>query len=131
MAILASRIDTLSSGQSWGGMLGAETCGGQPQGLKALVIANSPANMHPGSRKPIVCAAIFRSTYRKFLLAHEEAGTLTHPRYIAPLAFYTTAMSAGCHTWPEDVARTFAAMDEDNTVYRSMNGPTEFTSSAR
>jgi pimeloyl-ACP methyl ester carboxylesterase len=29
------------------------------------------------------------------------------------------------HAVPE-VARTFAIMDEDNTVYRNMNGPTEF-----
>ena len=28
--------------------------------------------------------------------------------------------------WPPEVARTFAIMDEDNTVYRNMNGPTEF-----
>ena len=33
-------------GQSWGGMLGAEHAVRQPKGLKALVIANSPANMH-------------------------------------------------------------------------------------
>ena len=32
-------------GQSWGGMLGAEHGITQPKGLKALVIANSPASM--------------------------------------------------------------------------------------
>jgi L-proline amide hydrolase len=32
-------------GQSWGGMLGAEHAVTQPKGLKALVIANSPASM--------------------------------------------------------------------------------------
>ena len=33
-------------GQSWGGTLGAEHAVRKPEGLKALVIANSPANMH-------------------------------------------------------------------------------------
>lgn len=32
-------------GQSWGGMLGAEHAVRQPVGLKALIIANSPASM--------------------------------------------------------------------------------------
>ena len=32
-------------GQSWGGMLGAEHAVTRPKGLKALIIANSPASM--------------------------------------------------------------------------------------
>ncbi|CAM3146198.1 MULTISPECIES: hypothetical protein [Vibrio] len=28
--------------------------------------------------------------------------------------------------WPEEVVRTFDAMDEDPTVYHAMNGPNEF-----
>ncbi len=52
------------SGQSWGGMLGAEHAVLKPTGLKALVIANSPATCIPGWRKPIACAGNCRRRFR-------------------------------------------------------------------
>ncbi|SCW44566.1 proline iminopeptidase-family hydrolase [Ancylobacter rudongensis] len=113
-------------GQSWGGMLGAEHAVRRPQGLKALVIANSPANMHTWVAEANRLRRELPIEVQETLNRHEAAGTLTDPDYIrASMAFYDRHV---CRVtpWPAEVARTFAAMDADNTVYRHMNGPTEF-----
>ena len=60
------------------------------------------------------------------LLKHEEAGTITDPDYIAASRVFYDLHVCRVSPWPPEVARTFAIMDEDNTVYRNMNGPTEF-----
>ena len=113
-------------GQSWGGMLGAEHAVRQPLGLKALVIANSPANMRTWVAEANRLRADLPADVQATLLRHEDAGTLTHPDYIAASRVFYDRHVCRVVPWPEEVARTFAIMDEDNTVYRNMNGPTEF-----
>ncbi len=113
-------------GQSWGGMLGAEHAVRQPPGLKALVIANSPASMKTWVREANRLREELPADVQATLLRHEQAGTLTHPDYVdASRVFYDRHV---CRVvpWPKEVARTFQIMEEDNTVYRNMNGPTEF-----
>ncbi|MGF0537895.1 proline iminopeptidase-family hydrolase [Agrobacterium sp. ES01] len=113
-------------GQSWGGMLGSEHAVLQPAGLKAFVIANSPANMKTwvaeANRLRLQLPADIQAT----LLRHEDAGTLTDPDYVAASRAFYDRHVCRVVPWPKEVARTFTIMDEDNTVYRNMNGPTEF-----
>lgn len=113
-------------GQSWGGMLGSEHAVLQPAGLKAFVIANSPANMQTwvaeANRLRLQLPADIQAT----LLRHEDAGTLTDPDYVAASRAFYDRHVCRVVPWPKEVARTFTIMDEDNTVYRNMNGPTEF-----
>lgn len=113
-------------GQSWGGMLGSEHAVRRPSGLKAFVIANSPANMRTWVREANRLRLDLPQEVQDTLLKHEEAGTLTHPDYIAASKVFYDRHVCRVVPWPPEVARTFAAMDEDNTVYRHMNGPTEF-----
>lgn len=113
-------------GQSWGGMLGAEHAVRRPAGLKALVIANSPANMHTWVAEANRLRRDLPEDVQATLLRHEAAGTLTDPEYITASRVFYDRHVCRVTPWPEDVARTFAAMDVDNTVYRNMNGPTEF-----
>lgn len=113
-------------GQSWGGMLGAEHAVRQPPGLKALVIANSPASMKTWVTEANRLREELPDEVQATLLRHEEAGTLSDPSYIAASRVFYDRHVCRVVPWPEEVARTFAIMDEDNTVYRSMNGPTEF-----
>lgn len=113
-------------GQSWGGMLGAEHAVRQPDGLKALVIANSPANMHTWVSEANRLRRELPQDVQDRLLRHELAGTLTDPDYIAASRLFYDRHVCRVSPWPPEVARTFAIMDEDNTVYRHMNGPTEF-----
>nr|WP_210271628.1 proline iminopeptidase-family hydrolase [Rhizobium leguminosarum] len=113
-------------GQSWGGMLGAEHAVRRPQGLKALVIANSPANMRTWVSEANRLRQELPKEVQDTLLKHELAGSLTDPDYIAASRIFYDRHVCRVVPWPPEVARTFAIMDEDNTVYRNMNGPTEF-----
>ncbi len=113
-------------GQSWGGMLGAEHAVRRPEGLKALVIANSPANMHTWVAEANRLRRDLPQDVQDMLLRHEEAWTLTDPDYIAASRVFYDRHVCRVVPWPPEVARTFAIMDDDNTVYRNMNGPTEF-----
>jgi L-proline amide hydrolase len=60
------------------------------------------------------------------LARHEAAGTLTDPAYLAASRVFYDRHVCRVTPWPAEVARTFAAMEEDPTVYFTMNGPTEF-----
>jgi L-proline amide hydrolase len=113
-------------GQSWGGMLGAEHAVRRPAGLKALVIANSPANMHTWVAEANRLRRDLPEDVQATLARHEDTGTITDPDYIAASRVFYDRHVCRVVPWPEEVARTFAIMDEDNTVYRNMNGPTEF-----
>jgi L-proline amide hydrolase len=113
-------------GQSWGGMLGAEHAVRRPAGLKALVIANSPANMHTWVAEANRLRCDLPEDVQATLAKHEDAGTITDPDYIAASRVFYDRHVCRVVPWPVEVARTFAIMDEDNTVYRNMNGPTEF-----
>jgi L-proline amide hydrolase len=113
-------------GQSWGGMLGAEHAVRRPEGLKALVIANSPANMHTWVSEANRLRQELPQEVQDTLLKHELAGSLADPDYIAASRVFYDRHVCRVVPWPPEVARTFAIMDEDNTVYRNMNGPTEF-----
>jgi L-proline amide hydrolase len=113
-------------GQSWGGMLGAEHAVRQPKGLKALVIANSPANMQTWVAEANRLRRALPMDVQAILLKHEEAATITDPEYVAASRVFYDRHVCRVVPWPEEVARTFAIMEEDNTVYRNMNGPTEF-----
>lgn len=113
-------------GQSWGGMLGAEHAVRRPKGLKALVIANSPANMRTWVAEANRLRAELPQEVQDMLLKHEQAGTINDRQYIAASRVFYDRHVCRVVPWPPEVARTFAIMDEDATVYRSMNGPTEF-----
>ncbi|PZO82052.1 MAG: alpha/beta hydrolase [Mesorhizobium amorphae] len=113
-------------GQSWGGMLGAEHAVRRPAGLKALVIANSPASLRTWVEEANRLRRELLQDVQDTLTRHEAAGTLTHPDYLAASRVFYDRHVCRVVPWPAEVARTFAIMDEDNTVYRHMNGPTEF-----
>ena len=113
-------------GQSWGGMLGAEHAVTQPAGLKALIIANSPASMALWLQAAARLRSELPADVQQTLLAHETAGTLASDDYKAASQVFYQRHVCRVDPWPEEVLRTFAAMDADPTVYHAMNGPTEF-----
>ncbi|MEW5510465.1 proline iminopeptidase-family hydrolase [Pseudomonas antarctica] len=113
-------------GQSWGGMLGAEHAVRQPVGLKALIIANSPASMDLWCEAANELRQALPPEVQATLLRHEAAGTTDTAEYLAAAeVFYARHV---CRTLPvpAEVERTNAAIEEDPTVYHAMNGPTEF-----
>jgi L-proline amide hydrolase len=113
-------------GQSWGGMLGAEHALRRPAGLRSLVISNSPASM------PLWIAGANRlrselpPEVRAALDRHEADGTIEDPQYVsATQAFYDRHVCRVVPNPPE-VVSTFEMLNEDPTVYHTMNGPNEF-----
>jgi L-proline amide hydrolase len=113
-------------GQSWGGMLGAEHAVRRPPGLRALVIANSPASMALWRAAALRLRAALPDTVRATLDQHEAAGTLDHPEYRAASEVFYARHVCRVQPMPAEVARTFAAIEADPTVYHAMNGPNEF-----
>ncbi|MFU2318770.1 proline iminopeptidase-family hydrolase [Rahnella sp. PCH160] len=113
-------------GQSWGGMLGAEHAVTRPSGLKALIIANSPASMELWLQAAARLRSELPAGVQETLLAHEQAGTIDSEEYKAASQVFYARHVCRLNPWPEEVKRTFAAMDTDPTVYHAMNGPTEF-----
>lgn len=113
-------------GQSWGGMLGSEHAVRQPAGLKALVIANSPASMPLWLAGAAQLRAQLPADVREALDLHEASGALDHPDYKAATDVFYDRHVCRIKPRPIEVQRTFEAMDDDPTVYHTMNGPTEF-----
>jgi len=113
-------------GQSWGGMLGAEFAVTQPKGLTALVIANSPASMDLWVREANRLREALPPDVQATLLEHEATGNYDTQAYRDATKVFNEKHVCRVVPMPEEVARTFAAIDEDPTVYHTMNGPNEF-----
>jgi L-proline amide hydrolase len=112
-------------GQSWGGMLALEHALEHPEGLRAIVVADSPASMPLWVSEANRLREDLPPDAQATLLQHEAAGTTDDPAYEeAVRVFYDRHL---CRVpWPECVERSFAQMAEDPTVYHTMNGPSEF-----
>ena len=113
-------------GQSWGGMLGAEHAVRQPAGLKALIIANSPASMALWSEAADELRQALPHEVQVTLLRHEAAGTTDSADYHAAAEVFYARHVCRIQPVPAEVERTNVAIEEDPTVYHAMTGPTEF-----
>lgn len=113
-------------GQSWGGMLGAEFSVDQPAGLKALVIANSPAAMVTWISEANRLRDALPADVQATLLKHEQAGTTDSEEYTKATDVFNERHVCRVVPMPPEVKRTFDAIAEDPTVYHTMNGPNEF-----
>jgi L-proline amide hydrolase len=113
-------------GQSWGGMLGAEHGVTQPKGLRALVIADSPASMELWVAEANKLRAALPPEVQATLLKHEKAKTTDSPEYKAAVGVFYDRHLCRVKPMPQEVARSFDQIDADPTVYHTMNGPSEF-----
>jgi L-proline amide hydrolase len=113
-------------GQSWGGMLAAEHAVLRPKGLKGLVIADSPASVEIWLNEANRLREALPAEVQATLLRHETAGTTSSPEYLKAMRVFYDRHVCRVSPWPPEVARTFAALEEDPTVYFTMNGPSEF-----
>lgn len=113
-------------GQSWGGMLGAEHAVRQPEGLCSLVIANSPASMALWVAEADRLRQELPTDVQTTLLQHEHDNTTDSEEYANAVRVFYDRHVCRVTPWPDDVKRTFDAIDADPTVYHAMNGPSEF-----
>jgi L-proline amide hydrolase len=112
-------------GQSWGGFLAEEYALTQPPGLRSLVLADTAASWSDFADEASKLRADLPPDVEATLRRHEAAGTTSDPEYMqACLVFYNRHV---CRIeWPPEVAASFAALEQDPTVYNTMNGPSEF-----
>jgi L-proline amide hydrolase len=113
-------------GQSWGGILASEHAVLRPTGLRALIVANSPADMGTWIRETHRLRQLLPYDVQQTLLKHERAGTLKSAEYLEAARVFYDRHVCRVTPWPGEVSRTFAQIDADPTVYHAMNGPTEF-----
>ena len=113
-------------GQSWGGMLGAEFAVDRPAGLKALVIADSPADMRTWVSEANRLRADLPADVQATLLKHEAAGTTSDPEYATATEVFNQRHVCRLVPMPPEVQRTFDILAAAPTVYHAMNGPNEF-----
>jgi L-proline amide hydrolase len=118
-------------GQSWGGMLAPEfLLAGRSSrdgaGALSLTIADSPASMALW----LDAAATLRSglppEVQDTLTRHEEAGSTNSAEYLAAMEVFYARHVCRVQPTPAEVAATFAQIEQDPTVYHTMNGPSEF-----
>ena len=113
-------------GQSWGGMLGAEHGVRRPAGLRSLVISDSPASMVLWVQEADRLRQALAPEVQQALLRHEAAGTTDSPEYATAVRVFYDRHLCRLDPWPESLNRSFQYMQEDPTVYHTMNGPSEF-----
>ena len=112
-------------GQSWGGFLAQEYALTQPSGLRSSSSPTRPRRGPTSPPRPDKLRAELPADVQATLDRHEAAGTYDDPEYMeACLVFYSRHV---CRIeWPPEVAATFEWLERDPTVYRTMNGPSEF-----
>jgi L-proline amide hydrolase len=98
----------------------------RPAGLKALVIANSPASMELWVSEANRLRELLPPEVQKTLLAHEAAGTTGDAEYREAEKVFNDRHVCRIVPNPPEVAESFALIDADPTVYHTMNGPNEF-----
>ena len=113
-------------GQSWGGMLAMQYAIGKPAGLASIVVADSPADMTQWISEANRLRADLPARMQAALTLHEKDGTYTHPDYLAATMEFYKRHVCRIDPMPDEVQRTFAAMEQDGFVYNVMNGPSEF-----
>ncbi|KAJ9656393.1 hypothetical protein H2198_004971 [Neophaeococcomyces mojaviensis] len=124
-------------GQSWGGMLASEYAvtksSDSSTGLKRIIIANSPASMPLWMKSCNEWRAMLPRSVDETLTKYEAAQDYTNPEYTAAvLEFYKLHLCRkqhpnGTDPFPEPVMKMMKLLEEDDTVYFTMNGPSEFT----
>jgi L-proline amide hydrolase len=114
-------------GQSWGGCLALEHALRQPPGLRSLVLADTLSSIPDFVAECRRLLADLPSDVQATIRRHEEAGTTGDPAYVEACMVFYKRHVCRLETWPDEVLRSFQAIDDDPTVYGTMNGPSEFT----
>ncbi|KAJ4419419.1 hypothetical protein N0V82_005001 [Gnomoniopsis sp. IMI 355080] len=113
-------------GQSWGGMLGAQYATTRPAGLRRLVIADSPSDMATWVAVANEMRSLLPKDVQETLKRCEGEGRTDTEEYeTAVLEFYKWFVCR-VDPMPKEFVETMEHLKEDDTVYYTMNGPSEF-----
>jgi L-proline amide hydrolase len=121
---IADRFHLL--GQSWGGMLGPEVVLADDSGIRSLTICDSPASMPLWLDAANSLRRGLPEDVQETLTRHEEAGTTDSKEYAAAMKVFYDRHVCRVVPNPPEVTASFAQIEEEPTVYHTMNGPSEF-----
>ncbi|MHB1549330.1 MAG: proline iminopeptidase-family hydrolase, partial [Acidimicrobiales bacterium] len=107
-------------GQSWGGMLAAEHAVRGPAGLRALIIANSPASMVTWVEEANRLRAELPPDVQKTLIEHEKTGTTDSVDYQNAVRVFYSRHLCRIFPWPDELMRSLDQIEADPTVYHTM-----------
>ncbi|NBF06146.1 proline iminopeptidase-family hydrolase [Pseudomonas sp. Fl5BN2] len=95
-------------GHSWGGVLASEHAVLTPSGLRALIIANAPADMRTWEAETLRLREALPEEVRQVLIRHEQAGTLQSAESVQASQVYFERHVCRLRPWPEEVVQMFA-----------------------
>jgi len=114
-------------GHSWGAMLGMEIGVRQPSGLRRLVLSSGPASMVLWEEVTGKLLETLPKDVQETIRKNEQAGTFDSEEYQEAMQVFNKQYLCRLDPLPQEVADDFAELDKDTTVYRTMQGPSEFT----
>ena len=111
-------------GHSWGGWLAIDYALTYPEALKTLILEDTVADMpHLISELERLRGALGSETVA-MMQAHEAAGTIDHPEYLAAITLLNYRHVCRLKDWPAPVNRSLS--DWNMGPYGTMQGPNEF-----
>ncbi|PKR90659.1 proline iminopeptidase [Pleomorphomonas diazotrophica] len=111
-------------GHSWGGWLAIDYALTYPDALKTLVLEDTVADMpHLITELERLRGALGSETVA-MMQAHEAAGTIDHPEYMAAITLLNYRHVCRLKEWPAPVNRSLS--DWNMGPYATMQGPNEF-----
>jgi proline iminopeptidase len=111
-------------GHSWGGWLAIDYALTYPEALRTLILENTVADIpHLSAELDRLRGALGSETVA-MMLAHEAAGTLSHPEYQAAVTLLNHRHVCRLPEWPAPVLRSLG--DWNMGPYEAMQGPNEF-----
>jgi len=114
-------------GHSWGGMLASTYAATRhPAGLKRLILSDSPASVPLFMESCQTLIKALPQAVQDALKKHEDAGTTESKEYQEAVQVFYAQHLCRIVPFPDDLAAAFKSMEEDPTVYLTMNGPSEF-----
>lgn len=111
-------------GHSWGGWLAIDYALTYPEAIRTLILEDTVADMpHLISELERLRGALGPETVA-MMQAHEAAGTIDHPEYLAAITILNYRHVCRLKDWPAPVTRSLS--DWNMGPYATMQGPNEF-----
>ncbi|GAB7356417.1 hypothetical protein MBLNU459_g7189t1 [Dothideomycetes sp. NU459] len=113
-------------GQSWGGMLGAQYAITNPPGLRRLIISDSPANMKTWVETANELRKRLPRDVQETLTRCETEGRTDTEEYEKAVMVFYERFVCRVVPFPDEFVASLDQVKKDDTVYLTMNGPSEF-----
>ncbi|KAK3367338.1 Alpha/Beta hydrolase protein [Lasiosphaeria ovina] len=113
-------------GHSWGGMLAAQFALTQPSGLRKLILCDTPSDMQAWVRVAEHLRALLPPEVVEVLTDCERSGQTDSPEYQSAMIEFYRRHLCRVEPFPPELMASFAGIADDNTVYTTMNGASEF-----